>query len=430
MKKQILVVENERIVAEDIKKTLNNLGYDVSGIASSGEEAVKKAKETHPDLALMDIVLEGNMDGIDAANQIYSSFGIPVVYLTAYADEEKLQRVKISEPFGYILKPFEERELHTTIETALYKHKMEKALRASEERYRTIIDNIEDGYFEIDLVGNLIFFNDSICEMSGYSRDEITGINNREYTTPETSKKMYHIFNQIYRTGKPEKVTDYEIIKKDGTILVLELSTSLMQDSSGQPIGFRGVARDITDRKLAEDKLAYMATHDPLTGLPNRVLFNDRFTLALAHAQRDQKKMAVMLLDLDRFKDVNDSLGHKVGDLLLQNVSERLTGLLRKGDTIARMGGDEFLFLLPEIVWAEDAATVALKVLETFREPFLLEANELNITTSVGVAMYPDDGEDIDELLKNVDIAMYHAKEKGRNNFQWYNSAMNAKARK
>ena len=427
MKKQILVVENERIVAEDIKKTLNNLGYDVSGIASSGEEAVKKAKELNPDLALMDIVLEGNMDGIDAAGQIYSSLGIPVVYLTAYADEERLQRVKISEPFGYILKPFEERELHTTIETALYKHKMEKALKASEERYRTIIENIEDGYFEVDLAGNLTFFNDSIYQTLGYSRDELKGMNNREYTTPETSRKMYHIFNRIYRTGNPERVTDYEIIKKDGTTLVLELSTSLMRDVSGQPIGFRGVARDITDRKLAEEKLAYMATHDSLTGLPNRALFNDRLTLALTHARRNQKKLAVMLLDLDRFKVVNDSLGHKVGDLLLQGVGKRLTGLLRKGDTIARMGGDEFLFLLPEITWAEAAATVAQKILETFQEPFSIEANELKITTSVGVAIYPDDGEDVDELLKNVDIAMYHAKEKGRNNFQWYTSAMNAK---
>lgn len=427
MKKQILVVENERIVAEDIKKTLNNLGYDVSGIASSGEEAVKKAKELNPDLALMDIVLEGNMDGIDAAGQIYSSLGIPVVYLTAYADEERLQRVKISEPFGYILKPFEERELHTTIETALYKHKMEKALKASEERYRTIIENIEDGYFEVDLAGNLTFFNDSIYQTLGYSRDELKGMNNREYTTPETSRKMYHIFNRIYRTGNPERVTDYEIIKKDGTTLVLEMSTSLMRDVSGQPIGFRGVARDITDRKLAEEKLAYMATHDSLTGLPNRALFNDRLTLALTHARRNQKKLAVMLLDLDRFKVVNDSLGHKVGDLLLQGVGKRLTGLLRKGDTIARMGGDEFLFLLPEITWAEAAATVAQKILETFQEPFSIEANELKITTSVGVAIYPDDGEDVDELLKNVDIAMYHAKEKGRNNFQWYTSAMNAK---
>ena len=174
----------------------------------------------------------------------------------------------------------------------------------------------------------------------------------------------------------------------------------------------------ITERERAEETIKHMAYHDPLTGLPNRRLFNDRLNLALAHAHRNQKKLAVMLLDLDQFKEVNDTLGHSVGDQLLQVVSERLTDLLRKDDTVARMGGDEFMLLLPEIAGGEGAAKVAQKVLEALREPFVLDSHELRITTSIGMVFYPDDGEDADTLVKNADIAMYRAKDQGRDNCQ------------
>jgi diguanylate cyclase (GGDEF)-like protein len=187
------------------------------------------------------------------------------------------------------------------------------------------------------------------------------------------------------------------------------------------------VARDITERKRAEQQLAYIATHDALTGLPNRVLFNDRLTLALAQALRRQQKLAVLLLDLDRFKDINDTLGHSVGDQLLRVTSKRLKTLLRKSDTLARMGGDEFLFLVPEIDRTDSATEVARKILESFREPFLVEEHELRTTASIGLTIFPDDGENADTLLKNADIAMYSAKQKGRNNYQRYTSPMKTK---
>jgi len=176
--------------------------------------------------------------------------------------------------------------------------------------------------------------------------------------------------------------------------------------------------QEITERKRAEETIKHLAYHDALTGLPNRRLFNDRLNLALAHTQRSQQKLAVMLFDLDHFKEVNDTLGHGVGDQLLQVVSERLTNLLRKGDTVARMGGDEFMLLLPEIAQMEDVAKVAQKILEALREPFGFDGYELHITTSIGIALYPDDGEDGDTLMKNADIAMYRAKDQGRDNYQ------------
>jgi diguanylate cyclase (GGDEF)-like protein len=239
----------------------------------------------------------------------------------------------------------------------------------------------------------------------------------------ETAKKVYKIFNKVFRTGKGATIHDWQIIRKDGSPRVVEASVSLIRDAKGKKTGFRGVLRDITERKHAEEELQYTATHDDLTGLPNRTLFNDRLTLALTQAHRNNKKLGVMLLDLDYFKDVNDTMGHSMGDQLLRVVGNRLTELLRKGDTVARVGGDEFLLLLSEIGGIEDAHTIAQKVLEAFRKSFVFDDHEIMITTSIGIAIYPADGGDADTLTKHADVAMYRAKDKGRDNFQRYTSA-------
>jgi len=192
----------------------------------------------------------------------------------------------------------------------------------------------------------------------------------------------------------------------------------------------RDLEREMGERERAEERARVLAFHDALTGLPNRLLFNDRLKLALSQADRHHRKLAVLFVDLDRFKLINDSLGHSLGDILLRQVADRLITTVRHSDTVARLGGDEFTLLLPELHGPEDAARTARKILRTIRKPFSLEGREVFATPSIGIAMFPEDGEDVDTLLKNADTAMYRAKDEGRDNFQLYTSAMNVHALK
>jgi diguanylate cyclase (GGDEF)-like protein/PAS domain S-box-containing protein len=294
------------------------------------------------------------------------------------------------------------------------------ALTLSEEKYRTILDEIQDAYFEVDLAGNFIFVNDSVCRHLGYSREELMKMNYRTFIAVEDAKAVYQVFNQVYRTGEPNKGFGYRMVRKDGSTGFAEISVSLLRNEKGEVVGFRGIGRDVTERIQLQEKLADMATHDPLTGLPNRILLNDRLIVGLAQAQRTAAKLAVMMLDLDRFKNINDEKGHTVGDGLLKAVGERLTTLVRKSDTVARVGGDEFVLLISQISRAEDAIKIAQKVLDAFCKPFVFDGHRLHITTSIGIAMYPEDGEDVETLLKNADTAMYWAKEQGRATYELY----------
>ena len=278
-----------------------------------------------------------------------------------------------------------------------------------------------------DLQGNLIYVNPAFLWMWGYEEEDEEEVLEKSIASFwQMEEKAWDVVRSLRDGGG--WMGELVAKRKGGSLFYVQLLASVVTDEAGKPICMVVSFIDITERKQAEETIKQMAYHDALTGLPTRRLFNDRLTLALAHAQRNQQKLAVMLLDLDNFKEVNDTLGHDVGDQLLQVVSERLTSLLRKGDTAARMGGDEFMLLLPEITQVEDAAEVAAKILEALREPYVFDDHELHISTSIGVALYPDAGEDGDTLMKNADIAMYRAKDQGRDNYQRYTPAMNAKA--
>jgi len=296
----------------------------------------------------------------------------------------------------------------------------EATLRNSEERYRTLVESSTDAILMLDRERNVVTCNQAFLNLFGYRKGEVEGKSIRTVHPSQESFRSYGktAYSLIERVGSLRE--EWDLMRKDGTIFSAEIVTSPIRSPDGTTTGYICLMRDITERKRAEEELEYMATHDALTGLPNRTLFTDRLTMALAQARRSQKHLAVMLLDLDYFKNVNDTLGHSVGDQLLRLVGNRLRELLRRGDTVSRVGGDEFLLLLPEIARTKDATTAAQKILDAFRAPFVFDDHELHITTSIGIVIYPDDGDDADALMKNADIAMYRAKDKGRDSFQRY----------
>ncbi len=226
--------------------------------------------------------------------------------------------------------------------------------------------------------------------------------------------------NEAMRTHQsaPDFRGELEQTCKDGSTVWTDVTTTSMFNANGQFIGLLGIARDISDRKRAEARIQYLAQHDPLTGLPNRDLFSDRLGQALALARRNNGMLALMFLDLDRFKPVNDQYGHSMGDLLLQEVARRIEACLRKADTVARIGGDEFVVLLHHIEAQHNANTVAEKIREVLEEPFKIEQRTIKVSASIGIAIFPNDGTSELELSKRADEAMYVAKRNGSNQVQ------------
>jgi len=293
----------------------------------------------------------------------------------------------------------------------------EHDLKESEARYRSLFGESRDAIYITTQYGAFVDVNRSFLDLFGYSRDEILRNNAK---VAYVNKKDVESFKKIIKKEGYVKAYEQKLKKKDGTIMDCILTVTTKKDVQGRVVAYQGIIRDITAEKLAEQTIRHMAYHDALTGLPNRTLFNDRLSMAILNAQRNQKKVAVMMLDLDKFKQVNDVWGHKLGDLLLKTVGERLANTLRKSDTVARMGGDEFLVVIPEVDHIEDTDIIAGKILQAFTEAFMIGGRNLSITTSVGVAIYPHDGKDAETLIKYADRAMYAAKATGRNQHRRY----------
>lgn len=421
------------------------------------------------------------------------------------------------------------------------------ALRASEEKYRSILANIEEAYYEVDLTGTLLMCNQGFSRMFGYTMDEIIGLNYSQYHRPEEVAHVFSNFNEVFRTGKPKKGIDWELLHKDGTNLLCEGSIHLIRNADGEPVGFRGMLRDvtarremeaalresgerfrdltelssdwyweqdaryrfvqingdvlaktgmaaeaylgktlwelpfdtdlkeqwaehqallaqgkpfyefvlktgagegalryasisglpvmdadgrllgyrgtgkdITERKVAEERIRHLARHDILTGLPNRMMFNQVLGYQVQQARRYERKFAVMFIDLDHFKAINDNFGHAAGDLLLKETARRLTESVRASDFVARLAGDEFVVIIQELGDMEQLRAIAQKVVSTLRTPVMLSGAVHYVTASVGVCVFPDDGRDEEALLRHADAAMYQVKHSTKDNFRFY----------
>lgn len=293
-----------------------------------------------------------------------------------------------------------------------------EALRQSERDYRQLFENAHDAIMILsgaDNGGAVLEANQRACELYGYPHEELVGMPLMRLA------KDVELDRSRFRAALPPNTRmAFETVhlRKDGTEMVLEVNASSLEHR-GRP-AVLSINRDITERRALEQAIRDMAYHDPLTGLPNRKLLSDRLELALAQARRGRRAMAVLFLDLDGFKSVNDGWGHAQGDALLREVAGRLSGALRTGDTVARIGGDEFTVLIPELPNDEGAAEVSRKILRELEREFPVGESRCRITASIGIARYPRDGDTADALLRNADAAMYLAKTAGGNRFTWY----------
>lgn len=278
-----------------------------------------------------------------------------------------------------------------------------------------------------DPAGRIIEVNERFCQLSGYSREQLLGQDHRVISSGVHPPSF---FAELWATISRGDTWRGEICNQDqsGRLYWVDTAIVPLRDDRGHVERHISIRIDVTERKQAEQHMQHMATHDALTGLPNRNLLQDRIQQALAHDRREQARAAVLFIDLDQFKPINDSLGHDTGDLLLQEVARRLRASVRAEDTVARHGGDEFIVLLPNIVDSLDAGRLAENLLTALQAPFVIAGKELHVSASIGIAVFPDDGEEVDVLLKSSDIAMYHAKQSGRNNYQFFTARMNQQA--
>ena len=420
--KKILVVEDELLISRHIEQMVINLGYQSAGIAESGEQAIELTRTQTPDLVLMDIRLKGQMKGTEAAAIIWREFSIPIVFLTAYADDDTLAHSTAAEPFGYLIKPFEEKELLVTIELAFFKHQMEIKNREQRRWLNAILSSITEGLVSTDQEGRINFLNPAAARLLAKAENEILGLKIEEVIPLQEGKTGHPFYLKAEMlTGLYSPETDYYLIR-DGVLVPVELQSSPVRDENGHITGYVLVFRDITLRKSQEEQLHYLAIHDSLTGLPNRLLFNDRLKISLEQARRKNLKAGVIMLDLDLFKKINDSYGHTFGDKVLVETGKRLSGLIRKADTVARFGGDEFAVILGELKSVDCARQIAERIITAFNQPLQIEEQNLMVTASLGLAFFPDQADDPEELLKKADLALYAAKEAGRNSYRFFSA--------
>ena len=304
----------------------------------------------------------------------------------------------------------------------------EKALRESERRFRDIADAAGEFVWENDLEGRFTYVSPRAVDYTGYAAEELVGRTAIEFMPPGEGERIRQWLAENTKPDRSFRGMEHMFESKSGEVLWMQVSAVSIWDENGKPLGQRGTTRDISAIKQSEARISYLATRDPLTELPNRLLFNDRLEQGIIASRRKADKLGVLFLDLDRFKNINDSLGHHVGDLLLKEVAARMASCIRKGDTLSRLGGDEFVVTLEGLAHAEDAAQVALKIITALRRPLCVADHTLNTSCSIGISIFPDDAEDSHALMKNADTAMYHAKEQGRNNFQFFSPEMNLRA--
>ncbi len=547
----VLIVEDEAIIAMDLSSQLEGMGYQICAVADNGEDAIKMAKQHHPDLILMDVVIKGAIDGIQTAEKIIKELKIPIIYLTSFSDEDTVRRASKTMPYGYISKPFYSKDLNSAIKIAIYKATLEKNLRSSElwfsatlscvsdaviatntdykvhfinpaaellieatleeveglhindvfmieddingskfelssalqdnkvtdisfgstlhtlkgnrrpvdfaaapiredgkplgsviamrdvskriasevalknsqERFRMAFENAPVGMALISLEGFYLQTNHAMSDILGLVTGDLNGAFDKDYTYADDVEMERENLRKLISNETVSVQFEKRYVNSGGEIVWTLVSVSLLQQE-GDPFCYLYQVHNYTDHKAAETHLNFLAHHDTLTGLLNRTKFMIEVKKYLAYAQDNNENFAIMFIDLDHFKDINDSLGHDVGDKLLVDVAGKLKESIRDVDLIARLGGDEFTIMLRDVNVEDMVHVVADKIQSNLFIPLNIENNSISCQCSIGVSLFPKDGNDVKSLLKNADNALYLAKRKGRNNVRFYHPGL------
>ena len=431
----ILLIDNDPAVAEQIRMALVESGRCSFALewVRQLSEALERLSEKGVAAVLLDLFLPDS-EGIETFDKLYAAApDIPILILSKKGHETLAAQAVERGAHDYLPPDhLNSYSLLRALRNAIDRRAAEDALHVEKDRSLVTLNSIGDAVLCTDISGHITYLNLVAETMTGWSREEAMGKLLAEVfrivdgATRETAQDPLELAMEQDRTV--ELTMNCVLIRRDEFEYAIEDSAAPIHDRAGRIIGAVIVFHDVSASRAMALQMTYSAHHDLVTDLPNRLLFNDRLSQSIALAHRQAKPIAVLFLDLDRFKSINDSMGHAVGDKLLQSVSKRLVSGLRNSDTVSRQGGDEFVILLSEIAHSEDAAVIAEKLLLSIGAPYSIDGQELYISGSIGISVYPEDGEDPETLIQRADTAMYHAKERGCNTFQFFKAQMNRKA--
>ncbi|MCP5179334.1 MAG: EAL domain-containing protein [Pseudomonadales bacterium] len=442
---RILLVDDKKDLLESLYQLVTLHGYQATR-ALGGQAALDALAADAYDVVLLDLIMPG-VSGHDVLDFIArEQIDTKVIVVSGDASFSGVKHALHCGAFDFVKKPYEAAELIATMETALRQVRLENEnqdmgaqLRASEELHRFIVNSSPDLVYMLDRNGCFTFLNDRLGPMLGFDKTELLSRHYTELVDAEYLDVAANVFSERRTGTRAARNVELKLrssLKRMGTRFTdvqsvwVELTaqgvyTDPRERNRQTFVGTFGTIRDISERKEAQEVINFQAYHDLLTHLPNRALLKDRLELAITQGQRNKIRLAVMFLDLDRFKVVNDTLGHTMGDRLLKAVANRLQSCLRRGDTLSRFGGDEFTLLLPEVRTRDDVVVIAGKILDRLGSPFVIDGHELFVGASIGIAMYPEAGDSAEALIQNADIAMYHIKSRGKNGYQFFTDEMN-----
>jgi len=441
MSQSILLIQGDPVDAKIAREALlgsTNDAFTIEWVKLCSEGVERLTNEckrnTHNIAAVLTDLFLSDSDGIATFDRLFqASPHIPILIISAAEDEEVAKLAVQRGAQDYLLKErLDNYSLPKTIGSMIERAANVAALFDEKERAQVTLNSIGDAVISTDERGQVTYLNVVGERLTGWSCAEAVG---------HPLEDVFHLIDAITREIAPNPMArairenrtvnltpNCVLIRRDGIEAAIEDSAAPIHDRRGQVTGAVMVFHDVSVARAMSLRMSYLAQHDSLTDLPNRSLFSDRLNQAMAMAARQWKKLAVLFLDLDRFKHVNDTLGHAIGDRLLQSVAQRLCAGVRASDSVSRQGGDEFVILLSQLNQSQDAEIIAKKLLIALRAPHRIDQHDLHLTVSIGIAVYPDDGIDADTLMKNADFAMYHAKEGGRDNCQIFEAEMNALA--